>query len=109
MNNRIGTREWEALSSYLDNQLNSRDRARLEAQLKSDAELRQAYEELRRTRIILRSQRRLRAPRNFMLTPAMAGVKRGAARTSPGPFTVLRLASVLATIFFILITVGDLA
>lgn len=112
MNNRIGTREWEALSAYLDNQLNTRDRARLEAQLKSDAELRRAYEELRRTRIILRSQRRMRAPRNFMLSPAMAGVRRGAAqsalRSNPGPFTVLRLASVLATIFFIFITVGDL-
>lgn len=108
MTNRIQIPEWEALSAYLDNQLPPKDRARLEARLKQEADLRQALEELRRTRAVLRSQRPLRAPRNFTLTPAMAGVKRQKAQSLGSPFGVLRLASVLATIFLVLLTVGDL-
>jgi anti-sigma factor RsiW len=109
MTNRISPREWEALSAFLDNQLSPKEHTRLSERLKADANLRQALEELRRTRIILRGQRPLRAPRNFTLTPAMAGRRRGAAGAAPGPFTVLRLASIMATIFFVLITVSDLA
>lgn len=110
MTTRITPPQWEALSSYLDNQLTPQERARLETHLKQDAELRQALEDLRRTRALLRSQPRLRAPRNFTLTPAMAGVRSGARRSSSvGPYPILRLASVLATIFFVLITVGDFA
>jgi anti-sigma factor RsiW len=109
MTNRIQNPEWEALSAYLDNQLPPKDRSRLEDRLKREAELRQALEEMRRTRAVLRSQRPLRAPRNFTLTPAMAGVRRRSGRSMGSPFGVLRLASVLATIFFVLLTVGDLA
>ena len=109
MTNRIQLPEWEALSAYLDKQLPPKDRARLESRLKREADLRQALEEMRRTRAVLRSQRPLRSPRNFTLTPAMAGVRRSGAQFLGSPFGVLRLASVLATIFFVLLTVGDMA
>ncbi len=75
-------------------------------------ELRSALDELRRTRAVLRSQPRLRAPRNFTLTAEMAGVRTGvrsSAQPVHGSYPVLRLASVLATIFFIVITIGELA
>jgi hypothetical protein len=112
MTTRITIRDWEALSAYLDNQLKPKDRVRLESRLEQSPELRSALEELRRTRAVLRSQRRLRAPRNFTLTPEMAGVRLGfrpGARPISSSYPVLRLASVLATIFFIFITIGDLA
>lgn len=109
MTNRIKTSDWEALSAYLDNQISAKDRSRLETRLSEEAELAGALEELRRTRVILRSQPRLRAPRNFTLTPAMAGVRRQGLRISASPFATLRLASALATIFLIVVTVGDLA
>lgn len=109
MTNRIKNPDWEALSSYLDNQLSPKDRARLEARFKQEPEMQQALEELRRTRVVLRSQRPMRAPRNFTLTPAMAGVRRAGRPLYAGPYNLLRLASALATIFFVLITVGDLA
>jgi hypothetical protein len=105
-------RDWEALSAYLDNQLNAKDRGRLVSRLDANPELRSALEELRRTRTVLRSQPRLRAPRNFTLTAEMAGVRSGvrpSTRSVHGSYPVLRLASVLATIFFIVITVGELA
>lgn len=109
----ISPSEWEALSSYLDNQLSERERSRLETRLKDEPDLRQALEDLRRTRIILRSQPRLRAPRNFTLTPATARVRSRRSRSFAGmfssPVATLRLASALAAIFLVLITVGDLA
>ena len=116
MTTRITIRDWEALSAYLDNQLRAKDRVHLESRLNENPELRSALEELRRTRVVLRSQPRLRAPRNFTLTPEMAGVYAGVRpnarpgkRQVHGSYPVLRLASVLATIFFLVITVGELA
>jgi hypothetical protein len=108
MTTRITMRDWEALSAYLDNQLKTKDRVRLESRLDVNPELRSALEELSRTRAVLRSQPRLRAPRNFSLTPEMAGQRPGV-RPVHGSYPVLRLASVLATIFFIIISVGELA
>ncbi len=104
---RISPREWEALSAYLDNQLGSKERTLLEARLDADADLRTALDELRRTRAVLRSQPRLRAPRNFTLTPQMAGARRRS-RSLPVTYPMLRLASVLATIFFVLLFAGNL-
>ena len=107
MTSKISPREWEDLSAYLDGQLNPKRRARLEAGLQESEELRAALEELRRTRILLRSQPKLRAPRNFTLTPEMAGLRRSGRMVS-GAYPVLRLASVLAAIFFVMLFAGDL-
>jgi len=99
-------REWEALSAYLDNELALKERARLEARLKDDQDLRMALGELRRTRAVLRSQPRMRAPRNFTLTPEMAGIR---AQSHPAgrAYPFFRLASALATIALVLVLVGD--
>lgn len=99
-------RECEALSAYLDNELTSKERANLETRLQQDQDLRLALQELRRARIVLRSQPKMRAPRNFTLTPEMAGIqasKRPASRAYP----FFRLASALATIALVLVLVGD--
>jgi hypothetical protein len=106
MKTQLTPHDWEALSAYLDNQLVSKERSRIEARLREDPDLRQALVELRRTRQILRAVPKLRAPRNFTLTPDMAGVRRGA-RSTPGFYSALRLASLLATFFFVLVTAGS--
>jgi anti-sigma factor RsiW len=103
----IDLRDWEAISAYLDGALDPKQQAQLEARLEKDAEMRAGLREMRRTRTVLRSQPRLRAPRNFTLTPEMAGLKAGR-RSQPFAFPILRLASVLATIFFVVVAVGDL-
>ena len=108
MTTQIAPRDWEILSAYLDNQLNDKERNRLEMQLQGNLELRQALEEMRRTRTILRHAPRLRAPRNFTLTPNMAG-RRQDSRALPGAYPVLQLASVLATVFFFVVSAGSLA
>jgi hypothetical protein len=105
MNNRFTTRDWQSISEYLDNQLDAKSRARLEARLKENPELRQALEEMRRTKIVLRSQPRLRAPRNFTLTPAMAGIK---PKKGPMYYPTLRLAFALVTVLLAVVFLGDI-
>jgi hypothetical protein len=107
MTRKISPREWEALSAYLDGELNTCQRDRFERSLKGDVDLQSALVDLRRTHQALRSQPRLRVPRNFTLTPQMAGVHR-TIRPVSSPYPTLRLASVLATVFFVIILTGDL-
>lgn len=107
MNGKVSLRDYEALSAYLDGALDERNRTRLEKRIQSEEVLKQELEVLRRTRVVLRSQPRLRAPRNFTLTPQMAGARQPA-RYSLGAYPALRLASVLATIFLVLVLAGDL-
>ena len=104
----ITPRDWEAVSAYLDHQLSEKEQAQIEARLSNEPELREALESLRRSRLVLRSAPRLRAPRNFTLTASMAGIKHGSS-APVGIYPVLRLASMLATLFFVLVTVGSFA
>lgn len=107
MTKNISMREWEALSAYLDGQLPAKERIRLETRLNQAPELRSALEDLRRTRAVLRSQPKVRAPRNFTLTPDMVGLKDRPARRAPA-YPFFRLASALAAFLFLLVFVGDL-
>ena len=86
----------ELLSAYLDSQLSKVDSAQLESRIKTDPELRSVYDELRQSRTVLRKLPARRAPRNFTLTPKMAGIK----PPLPRAFPVFRLASVLAAVLF---------
>jgi hypothetical protein len=91
-------RDVELLSTYLDGQLNPSDSARLESRLKTDPELVAVMDDLRAARSTLRQLPARRAPRNFTLTPKMAGVKPPLPRAYP----VFRFASVLAALLFFL-------
>lgn len=107
MTKNISSRDWETLSAYIDGYLSSKERQRLEERLLHSAELNQGLDELRRTRQVLRSQPKMRAPRNFTLIPDMVGVK-DSRRSETRIFPVMRLASVLASILLVLVVVGDL-
>jgi hypothetical protein len=71
MKQQLTNNDWQLLSEYLDGQISPRDRAALEKRLQNQAELRDGLEELRQTRILLRSVNKQRVPRNFTLTPSM--------------------------------------
>lgn len=103
MATKISKRDWEALSAYIDGQLSNRERAHLEPRLKTEADLRSGLEELRRTRTMLRSLPKLRAPRNYTLTPQIVPARKAPPRSYP----VLSLASALATFLLVLVLVGD--
>ncbi len=102
----ITRREWEALSAYLDGELNPRDRVRLEKKLNAEQNLRSALTELQRTRSILLNQPIIRAPRNFTLSSSVAGVHLKK-RPLTGLFNSLRLASAFAGVLFVLVILGD--
>ncbi|KAA3644643.1 MAG: hypothetical protein DWQ07_14605 [Chloroflexi bacterium] len=104
MTSNLSKRDLEALSAYLDGQLSSRQRSKLETRLQRDEELRLELANLRRTRAALRDLPQVRAPRQFTLTPEMAGEQIRSASLYP----TMRLASALATILFVVVTFGDL-
>ena len=102
--NQLTRQEWDALSAYLDNALNNRERQRLETQLQSRSEMRVALNELRQTRQLLRQTPVLRVPRNFTLTSEMAGLRSRRSRAYP----TFQLAFALASFFFVLVIAGEL-
>src|SRR5512142_1925233 len=61
----------ELLSAYLDDELSSRERARLEARLAVEPALRTELEALRRTVAVLHAAPEVTPPRSFVLDPAL--------------------------------------
>ena len=105
MTKQISNRDWERLSAYLDQQLSPKEIAALEMRLQTGSILQEALQELQISRNALKQLPLLKAPRNFTLTPQMVGIQK--------PITlrwypVLRFASVLTSILFVVIVVGDL-
>ncbi len=72
----LSEKQWYQLSSYLDGQLNDRERKAIEDQLVSDSQLQHAYTVLKQNRALLQNLPRKRAPRNFTLTAEMVGQKK---------------------------------
>ncbi len=91
------SRDLEQISAYLDGQLSQSDRTRLELRIQSDQALASALEELRQTRAFLRRTPQRRAPRNFTLTPRMAGIRPPVPHLVP----VFSWASAVAMLLFI--------
>jgi hypothetical protein len=87
----------ETLSAYLDGQISPSERTRLEKRIQSDVDLGTVLQELRQTRALLRRTPQRRAPRNFMLTPRMAGIRPPVPRLVP----VFSWASAVAMLLFI--------
>jgi len=104
MTTSLTQRDLEALSAFLDGQLPQKDTRKLEVRLENEVELRQALEDLRRTRQVLHMAPQIRRPRNFTLTPEMVGEK----FFIPRSFTALRLVSVVASVLFVVVFSGDL-
>jgi anti-sigma factor RsiW len=99
----------EHLSAFLDGQLSPAEAERIEARLAADASLRKAQDDLRVARGLLRRTPRLRAPRNFTLSPLNARVRAPQPRSVP----LLRYAGALASLLFVftvaLNTLGPIA
>lgn len=99
-NERRSTQELNRLSAYLDGALTASEQKQLEAALMHDQNLQEKLENLRRTKIILGSLPRMRAPRNFTLSPDMVTVR----RKNRQPFVnLLRLASSLAAVLLVVL------
>jgi hypothetical protein len=98
----ISNRDWELLSAYMDGQLSSGKRAQLDARMQTNPELRAALDELTKTRAMLRSLPRLKAPHSIKLTPEMVGQKQPR-RLYP----FFQFASALSSLMLVLILLSD--
>ena len=97
---RLPPRDLEALSAHADGRLSPVEAQRMDVRLREDPALRRALDEIRVTSALLRALPSVRPPRNFLLTPEMAGVRR---RWLGYP--ALQLATAMATLAFF-VTVG---
>ncbi|MES0360954.1 MAG: hypothetical protein ABUK20_08570 [Anaerolineales bacterium] len=100
----LSDRDLERLSAYLDGEISRKDRERLEARLLVDEDLSTTLKQLQRTRQVMRSLPSMRAPRNYFVTAEMVGQKETGSRAFP----ILRFASALASVLFILLFLGDM-
>lgn len=102
--------EW--LSAYIDGALSLQERARLEARLAQDADLRARLESLQRTVALVRGLPPVPAPRNFLLTPAMVRPPAPAAHPSAPRARrlapALTFATVVSGLLCIILLVGNL-
>jgi len=96
-------RNLETISAYLDGELTGHEREQIERLLQEDDNLREWYQELMRTRSVIRNTPALRAPRNYYLTPEMVGQK----EQPPRAFPILRFASAFAALLLVLLFLGD--
>ncbi len=99
-NKRRKTRDLNRLSAYLDKALPAREMRELEARLAVDPELREKLNNLHRTKLALSRLTRVRAPRNFTLTPDMVPARKPRQQPLRG---TLRLASALAAILLVVL------
>jgi anti-sigma factor RsiW len=83
------------LSAYLDEQLSQADVARLETRLQRDPDLRAVMDDLSQSRALLRKLPQRRAPRNFTLSPEMAGVRAPLPRAVPALAPVAHFVTLL--------------
>ena len=70
MKRQLSTKDWELLSSYLDGELNPREKARVEVLLSAQPDYKEALDGLRRTKSILHRAPVRKVPHNFTLTAA---------------------------------------
>lgn len=106
MKNQITARDYERLSAYLDNQLDGKERTRMEERLIADPELRKQLQEIEKTRLLLRELPRIRAPRNFYIRPETISKPVGV-RPSFKLFPSYGIVSAIATILLVIVIFAD--
>jgi hypothetical protein len=100
-------RRQEALSAYLDDALTPAEKRRFEQLLASDEGLRARVEAQRLIKMSLSHLPRVKAPRNFTLDPALYG--RPVPGTAERLYPMMRLATAVVAILFVVVLVIDLA
>lgn len=98
----ITDRDWAQLSAYLDGELSGRELRKLRKKIQTDPLLQVALEQLKITRQILQAAPQIPAPRNFILTPEMIGM-----RSKKPSFSGYRLAAALMSFLLIGVLILD--
>jgi hypothetical protein len=98
----LSRRDLERLSAYLDGELSQKESTRLEARLRVEPTLRDAFKELKLTSRLVSSLPEVRPPRNFTLSPEMVGV-----REKRSMYPIFRFATVVAAVAFAILVGAD--
>jgi len=101
MKTQLSPQDWQQLSAYLDGQLSTAEKERLETRLSSQTSLRSGLEEISQTRAVLRSVPRRKVPHNFILTRAMVAEQ---ARRRSAWFPVLSITSLVSLVLVVVIS-----
>lgn len=104
MDKKVSNRDWINLSAYVDGQLSARQNARLEARLQDEPELQRVYRGILRNRQAMRALPRVRAPRNFTLTPQMVALPQRTVFRWP---QAMAMTSALASLLLVLVVLSD--
>ncbi|HWQ45860.1 MAG TPA: hypothetical protein VN376_03275 [Longilinea sp.] len=105
MSSRLSPHALMQISAYLDGQLSAREMSETAHKIQTDPQYRQAFEELKRTRLVLRNTPRRKPPRNYYLTPQMVKQR----IRQPVMVRQFGFASAFAAIALVLILLGDFA
>lgn len=109
MRAQLSNRDYEQLSAYIDGQLTPSEVGNLEERLRTHPDLQAVLDEMSRTKAVLQSAPRRRAPRNFTLSPAMVGAQKpGQSRFRWNLFPVLSFTSAVAMLALVATVVFQL-
>jgi len=98
----------ESLSAYIDGELTPRERARVEQHLKECPACTEDLRTLRQTVALLKELPVIPAPRSFAVRPRVAKLRPAPARSAWG-YGLLKGATAVAALLFVLLIGGDLA
>ncbi len=90
--------EYEALSAYLDDMLDTAERAELESRLENEPLLRAELDTLQQTVTLIRELPPIKAPRDFRLTPEMVAANRPRLQFIPQRYSAQWLSAAAAVL-----------
>ncbi len=93
----------EQIAAYIDQQMGTAERSRFEAELKQDAALQEMLEAQQEVKALLSQMPKLKAPRNFVLDPAVYGGKAPAPSLIERLYPKMRLATAAASFLFVIV------
>lgn len=103
MSRSLSFKEYQLLSAYLDGRTSTREKARVEAMLATNADFKQAYNEFTRLKKMIKAVPQVKAPRNFTLSAAMAPQKPQRFFLAPA----LNYAALVTAILFVFLFAGS--
>ncbi len=93
----------EQISEYIDQQMSAAERQGFETLLGQDADLREQVEAKQEVKALLSQMPKLKAPRNFVLDPAVYGGKAPAPSFIEMLYPKMRLATAAASFLFVIV------
>ncbi len=103
MSKSLSFKDYQLLSAYMDGQLSTREKARVESMLAGDPDFKLAHDEFSRLKKMMKAMPQVKAPRNFTLSAAVAPQKPQRFFLAPA----LNYAALVTAILFVFLFAGS--